>query len=192
MAIMLYTGKGDNGTTRLFDSSHEDRLAKSHVIFDALGTLDELNCCLGYASALARQAQLSLVIDGRTTSYSQIIDVLQDILFSATAEIAGSPVRVKKEHAEYAEMIIAVLEVHLPQSHAFVVAGGSLSAGYLDVCRTVARRAERTIVALRGSHARMISPEMLQFLNRLSSVLYGLARYANVQEKCDEHAPRYE
>lgn len=189
---MLYTGKGDGGTTKLFDTEKGVRVSKSDFVFEVLGTLDELNSCIGYAKVLSGKSQDTLTVEGNTVSYPEILEVFQQNLFCIQAEVGGSPLQATKEHVTYLETIIRDVEQVLPPITTFIIPGGTSSGAYLDVCRTIARRTERSVITLRDTHARIIADESVQYLNRLSSALYALARYANYQHGLTEHNPQYQ
>lgn len=188
---MLYTRKGDGGTTKLFDCPAGTRLSKSAPVFAALGAVDELNSCFGYVAALAKGEQLALPMNEEKKSYEDIIVRMQEILFCIQAELGGSDIHAKKEHVDFAEAIVAEVEKLLPPITSFIILGGSPAAAYLDVCRTIARRTERAVVTVHETEERKVSAESLQFLNRLSSVFYALARFANFQQGIPEKSPKY-
>ena len=188
---MLYTRKGDKGTTKLFDCPQGERLSKNAAVFEALGTLDELNCSLGYAKALALKSRDILGLSGRQTSYAVIIERLQNILFAIQAEIGGADKRPADADVTFSEQIVYEVETVLPPVNSFIIPGGSETSAYLDVARTVARRAERAVITALQKDNRVVSDVTLQFLNRLSSVLYALARFANYQEGLSERRPHY-
>lgn len=189
---MLYTRKGDNGTTKLYDCPAGTRLSKCAPVFEALGTLDELNCSLGYAKVLARQSKDALGLFGKKTSYVLIIERLQNILFTIQAELGGAGKHPTNEAVMFAERIVHEVETLIPPVTSFIVAGGGETGAYLDICRTIARRAERGVIEALEREERSVSEPTLQFLNRLSSVLYALARFANYQEGFSERSPQYE
>jgi cob(I)alamin adenosyltransferase len=187
--FMLYTKKGDNGTTKLFNCPQGVRLGKNTPIFHALGTLDELNCSIGYAKALAEKVDNHVVIKNERMPYPFILENIQNLLFVAQAELGGSPKRIEKEHVTYLEVVIYEIETVLPPVTSFIMPGGSDVASYLDICRTITRRCERDVVGIRTAHA--ASDNLVQFLNRLSSTLYALARFANYQSGVYERHPEY-
>ena len=188
---MLYTGKGDNGTTKLFDCPQGTRISKSAFVFEALGTIDELNSSLGYAKTLSQKAVLSVFVATKKVSYEEIIGNLQQHLFCVQAEIGGSKIHLKKEHLLYLEKVIYEIETLLPPIKSFIISGGGETGAYLDITRTVARRAERQIISLRDRNERKISDTSIAYLNRLSSILYALARFANYQKGYSEYPPNY-
>lgn len=188
---MLYTKKGDNGTTKLWNCPQGSRVSKSELIFEALGTVDELNCVLGYAKVLARKKGHSILIKKDKVSYEDIIEKIQQILFSVQAELGGSPIHVKEEHVAYLESLLFEVETILPPINSFIVYGGGETGAFLDFTRTVARRAERLVIAVHEDKQKLIHSETLKFLNRLSSALYALARYANYEGGFTEKKPDY-
>lgn len=189
---MLYTGKGDGGTTKLYDSTQGVRVSKSDFIFEVLGTLDELNSSIGYAKVLSIKAKDALDIEGKVFSYGEILETLQQNLFCIQAEVGGSDIHATKEHVEYLELVVREVEKALPPITSFIIPGGGESGAYLDVCRTIARRTERHLIVLRDRKERVVSDESIKYMNRLSSVLYALARFANFSQGYHEDKPKYE
>jgi len=188
---MLYTRKGDGGTTKLFDSPSGVRVSKDDIIFEALGTLDEVNSSIGFAKALTRTESLpyTLTIQEKTITLKDLLELLQNNLFSIQAELAGFTPVINKTHIEYQEAIIAAVEEVIPEVKTFLIPGGDMVSAYLDVCRTVARRAERLMVKTSLQYPDRVSENLLQYLNRLSSVLYALARFVNHTQNMQEKPP---
>lgn len=166
-------------------------MSKSDFVFEVLGTIDELNCTLGYAKALAHKFKLSLFVKNKRTSYGEILENFQQNLFCIQAELAGSSISGKEEKVTYLEDIIYEVETLLPPIKSFIVPGGGEAGAYLDLARTVARKTERMAVSLKDKSDRELSGPSLVFLNRLSSALYALARFANYQEGRSEGKPSY-
>jgi cob(I)alamin adenosyltransferase len=189
--FMLYTKRGDNGTTKLFDCPQGTRVSKSAPIFETLGTVDELNSMLGLNKALSQEANLSVFMKDRKVSYVEILNIFQQNLFCIQAELGGSNTRASPEHVSFLEEVIYEIETLLPPITSFIVPGGGKAGASLDVARTIARRAERQVVSLRDKKEKMVNDTSLQFLNRLSSALYALARFANYQEGFTEDKPEY-
>lgn len=189
---MLYTRQGDKGTTKLFDCAEGTRLSKSAFVFEVLGLLDELNTSLGYARTLAEKNGACLPMKTQQVSYADILLIFQQNLFCIQAEIGGSDMKAKKEHILFLEEVIYEIETLLPPIHSFVVPGGETLGAYLDVVRTVARRAERAVVTLKDRQEREVHDLSLEYLNRLSSALYAMARFANYQDGCIEKKPNYQ
>ena len=188
---MFYTGKGDTGTTRLFDCPQGIRLSKSAVVFEALGTLDELNSSIGYAKVLSKKANDVVYVGTKKVPYGVILERLQQNLFCIQAELGGSKVSLAKKHVTFLEQIICGAESLLPPITTFKISGGGETGAYLDITRTIARRAERLVVSVRDENEHHVSDLSIQFLNRLSSVIYVLARLANYQEGYSEIDPHY-
>jgi cob(I)alamin adenosyltransferase len=128
---------------------------------------------------------------GEDTSYASILEKIQQMLFSIQAELGGSPHLITQEHVTYLEDIIGVVEKEIPPITTFIVYGGTLISAQLDVARAVSRRCERLVVGVSKQGMRKVNPNTLQFLNRLSSVLYALARYSNYSHNCIERPPSY-
>lgn len=188
---MLYTRKGDNGTTKLFDCPQGKRVSKSDFIFEVLGTLDELNSSLGYAKMLSRKSNDTLLIETKKVNYEEILEALQQSLFCIQAELGGSDIHVNKTRTLYLEKVIYEVETLLPPITSFIVPGGGETGAYLDIVRTIARRTERQLVQLQNKKVRVVDNESIIFINRLSSALYALARFANYQEGYSERKPDY-
>ena len=112
-------------------------------------------------------------------------------MFCIQAELGGSKISVTKDQTLYLEKIISEIESVLPPITSFIIAGGGEIGAYLDIVRTIARRTERQLVLLREKKERSISDESITFMNRLSSILYALARFANYQEGYSEKKPEY-
>jgi cob(I)alamin adenosyltransferase len=185
---MLYTKSGDNGTTQFFGC--DQRFSKSSKIAEALGSLDEINSFLGWCK-VKTDSFFSVAIDNEELSFEQIIDSVQQDLFIAQAEIAGADKSILAEKTVRLENIIDQIEKNLPPIKTFIVPGGTEFAGMLDFARTISRRTERTVVEAREEGKVKISETTVSFLNRLSSLLYALARYANTKSGVKEENPHY-
>ena len=168
--MKLYTRTGDGGETSLFDGT---RARKDDARVDAYGEVDELNAWLGFV----RASLLDPALD-------QELVALQRDLFALGAQLADpadklAP-RVTKaviddDHILRLEQLIDTLEADLPPLRRFILAGGTTAGAALHVARTVCRRAERRIVSLDPP----IDPVLLRYVNRLSDLLFVLARAAN-------------
>lgn len=188
---MLYTKKGDNGTTKLFNCPQGERISKDSFVFEVLGTFDELNSNLGYVKVLTEKTKDTVFMNMHVVPYRELIETFQHHLFSIQAEIGGSDTHLSSEDIVFLEKLIYEIETVLPPINSFIVAGGGEAGAYLDIVRALARRAERLLVALAHKKERVIAKESLIYMNRLSSALYALARFANYQEGYSEHPPRY-
>ena len=182
---MLYTRKGDSGTTKTFGCNQ--RISKSSAIAEALGSLDEVNSFLGLCKV--RSATSGYFAAGRT--FEDVVNWLQSNLFIVQAELAGADKHITEEKVKEVERIVDEIEKELPPINTFFISGGSELAALFDVARTQARRAERRVVAVVDENTREISPHTLSFLNRLSSILYALARLSNHKSGITEQAPDY-
>jgi cob(I)alamin adenosyltransferase len=169
--MKIYTRTGDAGETGLFGGARVD---KDDSRVEAYGTVDELNSCIGVARALGVSAQT----DG-------VLLQIQNDLFTVGAELACVPgkeqslrmVLVSEADVQRLEGFIDQSEEPLEPLKNFVLPGGGPSAAELHRARTVCRRAERrTLTAGRSSPIR---PEVVIYLNRLSDLLFVLARYEN-------------
>jgi cob(I)alamin adenosyltransferase len=168
--VKIYTRTGDTGETSLFSGG---RARKDDPRVDAYGEIDELNAWLG----LARASHLDPALDPELVA-------LQRDLFALGAQLADpadalAP-RVTKaviddQHILHIEQLIDRLESELPPLRRFILAGGTAAGAALHVARTVCRRAERRIVSLDPP----IDPVLLRYVNRLSDLLFVLARVAN-------------
>jgi cob(I)alamin adenosyltransferase len=188
---MLYTGKGDGGTTKTFGCDQQ-RISKASELPEALGTLDELNSFLGLAKVkAARDYDPNVQIGKRMRSTSAILADIQETLFIVQAEVAGAPKKVGKAKVTETELITNTLEKLMPPITTFSVAGGTELSAILDVARTLSRRAERRVVAVAELDLRRISPNTKAFLNRLSSLLFALARFANESAGIARQTPKY-
>lgn len=175
---MLYTGKGDNGKTSAFGCNQ--RFSKSSAIAEALGTLDEVNSFLGVVK-----------VNKRAVEIAQILAGVQQNLFTVQAEVAGADKHITEVKVRELEKIINAIEAELPQIKTFFVSGGTELAALLDFSRTLARRAERRVVGVSDEGVQKVSKDTLAYLNRLSSLLYALARQVNNKSGIKEEPPKY-
>ncbi len=169
----IYTRTGDEGETSLFGGR---RVPKHDPRVGAYGAIDELNAVLG----VARAARPDPGIDA-------VLEQVQHHLFDIGAELATAPdaapgaaahaPRVLPSWVESLERDIDRFEDGLPPLREFILPGGTPVAAHLHLARTVARRAEREVVALAARES--LNPELLKYVNRLSDLLFVLARAAN-------------
>ncbi|MBI5798860.1 MAG: cob(I)yrinic acid a,c-diamide adenosyltransferase [Candidatus Yonathbacteria bacterium] len=176
---MLYTGKGDGGTTQTFGCC-DQRISKSSAVTEALGTLDEVNSFIGVVK-----------MNTQATEVAKILDEVQQNLFIVQAEVAGAGKHIDNEKVTELESIINAIEAELPPIKSFFVSGGTELASLLDFARTLARRAERRVVGVAEEGVTTVSKETLAYLNRLSSLLYALARQVNHKSGITEEPPKY-
>ena len=184
----FYTGKGDGGTTKLFDTPQGQRVAKTSPIFEALGMLDELNGLTGWCKAGCPEDFDVCGRLGRT-----ILRDVQDHLFTIQAEVAGAPGKsVPKQSVERLGELIKQIETSLPPVTSFLVPGGTEFSARLDITRAVSRRVERRILALHEAGEREVSASSRAYANRLSSLFYALTRLANNAAGVEESPPAYQ
>jgi len=184
---MLYTGKGDDGKTKTFGC--DQRISKSSAIAEALGALDEINSFLGLCKVLAEKENF-LFSEG--ISVAQIVLEVQKNLFIIQAEIAGSKISIEENKIKEIEKIINQIEKELPPIKSFFISGGKELAVYFDIARTIARRAERRVTEVSEEKKTEVAGFTLSYLNRLSSLLYALARLTNHKFGITEESPNYQ
>jgi len=169
--VKIYTKTGDSGETSLFDNT---RVSKADPRVDAYGEVDEVNACLGAARAA-----------GVDDEIAGLIESLQKDLFALGARLADPSARIAPRVEKAAisdatvqrlEQAIDRLEEPLAPLRKFILPGGSSAGALLHLARTVCRRAERRVIAL-GGHA--VDPVLIIYLNRLSDLLFVMARAVN-------------
>lgn len=187
---ILYTGFGDKGTTTLFGCKQE-RVSKSANIVEALGSVDELNAYLGLVKVYSDIDKLKVKTEGGIQEYSGILASIQQTLFVIQAELAGSDMTVPESEVVKIETLINNIGDILPPITSFTISGGSIASSSLDIARTLARRAERRIVSVMEEGHRTMGMGTISYMNRLSSVLFALSRYANHILSIPEDHPTY-
>lgn len=185
---MLFTGKGDNGMTTLFGC--DQKMSKSSAVAEALGSVDEINSLLGVLKMKGGDVSVILGL-----SYQALLSDVQQDLFVVQAELAGAAMKVDTGRVKKLEEWINAIEKELPPITSFFVSGGTEFAALADYARTVARRAERRVVQVFDEQGvqtiQTERPPMLAYMNRLSSVLYAVARLANHRAGVSEEKPHY-
>jgi cob(I)alamin adenosyltransferase len=168
----IYTKSGDKGDTGLGDGA---RVPKDHPRVAAYGSVDELNAVLGLlVSHFPQAAEMDLI----RSIQNDLFDVGADLcLPQATDEKPGAHLRVRAEQAERLEHAIDRLNANLAPLTSFILPGGQAAAAWCHLARTVCRRAERDVVTL--SREETINPQVIVYLNRLSDLLFVLARIYN-------------
>jgi cob(I)alamin adenosyltransferase len=162
-------------------------MSKSSTIAEALGSLDEINSFLGLCKVASEKS--GFVIANKR--FEAIIHSLQQTLFIVQAQVAGFPADIGEEKTKELEIIISACEKELLPIKTFFISGGTELATKFDFARTIARRAERRVVAVSEEGKVKIQPTTLAFLNRLSSILYALARLSNHKSGKLEESPSY-
>lgn len=181
----VYTRTGDAGQTGLVGG---DRVSKTDLRIETFGAVDELNSFLGLTRAEADSPKLSALLP--------VLDFIQQELFDLSGELA-TPAEKNYEgmwragpaQIEHLEQLCDRFGDGLPELTSFIVPGGSRPAALLHLARTVCRRAERTLVRLHETEsAGGFAPNQyrLQYLNRLSDLLFILARWSLAEEGIDQ------
>jgi len=156
----IYTRTGDAGETGKADGT---RLSKADILMHAQGDVDELNCFLGLLAAKNDAAELNA-----------LINKIQHDLFNMGAELSLSQPVITGTDVEYLEQQLDHYNADLPPLKEFILPGGGELASLCHVARAVCRRVERSLVALHSD--RQIGNDMLAYINRLSDLLFVLAR----------------
>ncbi len=171
----IYTRTGDKGKTSLFDGT---RVLKSHIRVDTYGTIDELNSMIG--AVLAQMGKKSKVL-------RKELEIIQHDLLdigSALATPHPLPVQGLGKRSKEFEMLIDNLTKKMPELKNFILPGGGKAGSLIHVSRTIVRRAERQLVALMQKEE--VDQAIVVYLNRLSDLLFTLARYVNHIDKKKE------
>lgn len=168
--MKIYTKTGDSGETGLFRGS---RVAKHDARVEAYGNVDELNAVLGV-----------LLPEIRAKEIHALLSSIQHDLFAVGADLATPPQQQEDPSLRITPSMVADLEskidhfeANLPPLQQFILPGGGKSGALLHYARTVCRRAERSITKLKSEQA--INLEVLRYMNRLSDLLFVLARFEN-------------
>jgi len=175
--VKIYTRRGDTGQTDLFGG---DRVGKDALRVAAYGDVDELNATIGMAAAAGADDELLEALRG-----------IQSALFDLGASLAtpdpahrqkAGLVGVAATDVESLETLIDRLESKLSPLQTFILPGGTASAAAFHVARTVCRRAERAVVRLAAEAGESVEEGTLRYLNRLSDLLFVIARHENARQ----------
>jgi cob(I)alamin adenosyltransferase len=170
----IYTRTGDSGETRLGDMSVT---TKNDLRLRAYADVDEANAHIGVA--LTTGGLDEDVVRLLTTVQNDLFDVGADFCTPVVAEPKFPPLRIEQEYVDRLEAWCDAYNEHLPKLRSFILNGGTPAAAHLHVARTVVRRAERAGWAAYEVHAETMNVLALKYLNRLSDLLFILARHAN-------------
>lgn len=184
--MALFTGKGDGGSSKLFDSAPGQRITKANPVFETLGMLDELNTLVGWCKACCPD---DVVTQGQKVK--MLLHDVQNHLFTLQAEVAGAQKSIPLSSVEMLGQLIHRIEAEMPPITSFLVPGGTELSARLDIARAVSRRAERRVVTLHESGERTVSESSRAYANRLSSLLYALTRLVNHRAGIEENPPEY-
>ncbi|MCC7004679.1 cob(I)yrinic acid a,c-diamide adenosyltransferase [Candidatus Nomurabacteria bacterium] len=183
---MLYTRKGDKGTTKTFGCNQE-RISKDSAVPEALGALDEINSFLGVAKIKAKQ--LGFDLGGQ--KFEKIIHDVQKNLFIIQAELAGASKKIEKNKIIEVEKLVDCAEKTMPPIKSFSIPGGSELSAVFDCVRAIIRRAERRVVTVSKIKTVKINQNTLAYLNRLSSLFFAMSRLTNHKSGINEESPDY-
>ncbi|HEX4978167.1 MAG TPA: cob(I)yrinic acid a,c-diamide adenosyltransferase [Nocardioides sp.] len=170
----IYTRTGDAGQTRLGDMS---TTSKNDLRLHAYADVDEANAHIGAALALGDLADD--VVQVLTTVQNDLFDVGADFCTPVVENPEYPPLRVEPDYVERLEKWCDLYNEDLPNLRSFILNGGTPGAALLHVARTVVRRAERSAWAAYDEHGATMNAEAIKYLNRLSDLLFILARHAN-------------
>ena len=170
--MKIYTKTGDNGETGLFGG---ERISKDSLRINAYGTIDELNSLIGLTVTEVKDPGVK---ENLIKIQNQIFVVGTDLATPEDEKTKKLNIsRTPKSFYTDIEKMIDEYETNLPELRNFILPGGTKSAALLHVCRTICRRAEREVVALKNSV--IIGDNILIFLNRLSDLFFVLSRFEN-------------
>jgi cob(I)alamin adenosyltransferase len=177
----IYTRTGDDGTTGLADG---ERRKKYDLRVAAYGTIDETNAAIG----------LARLHTGHDHALDAALARIQNDLFDLGADLAmpdqgkgpgGARLTATAAQVTWLEHQIDLLNAELKPLRSFVLPGGFAAAAHLHLARVICRRAERLIAELKDQPGESVTPEVLQYVNRLSDYLFVAARYANDKGAAD-------
>jgi cob(I)alamin adenosyltransferase len=173
----IYTRTGDAGETRLGDMSVT---AKTDPRLEAYACVDEANAHIGVA--IATGGLDDEVVRVLTHVQNDLFDVGADLCNPVTENPEYPPLRIEQESVDRLEEWCDTYNEDLPKLRSFILNGGTPAAAHLHVVRTVARRAERAAWAAYAEHGETMNPLAITYLNRLSDLVFILARYANREQ----------
>jgi cob(I)alamin adenosyltransferase len=168
----IYTKLGDSGETHLGDMS---RVSKLHPRVEAYGTVDELSAVIGLA--LCAPELPARIAEWLRRIQNDLLDLGADLCVPPAEGEERERLRITAAYTEWLEGACDEANAPLPPLRSFVIPGGTPAAAHLHVCRTVCRRAERRTLAVEDAN-----PETVRYLNRLSDLLFILARAVNEKE----------
>ncbi|MBU4536476.1 cob(I)yrinic acid a,c-diamide adenosyltransferase [Patescibacteria group bacterium] len=174
---MIYTKKGDKGTSEDFN---RERFSKDDLIFEVLGTLDEVNSLIGICKSQSKDFDEKIL----NLNLEELLEKIQKDLFSIQSQIAGADKELKEERIKWLENNIDFLENQIPELKNFVIVGGFNLAVILNYTRTIIRKLERRIVTL--NKTKKVDTNILAYLNRLSDLFFVLHRFVNLKKRCEE------
>ncbi|MFT4074607.1 MAG: cob(I)yrinic acid a,c-diamide adenosyltransferase [Asticcacaulis sp.] len=175
----IYTRTGDDGTTGLADGSRRPKDAPRLV---AIGSVDETNAALGLVRLNSADDP---ALDGLLARLQNELFDLGADLATPSDDVAWAPLRIKAHQVTALEEALDAYNAPIAALTSFILPAGTALSAHLHLARTLARRAERDVVTLSGIAGEAVNPEALKYLNRLSDLLFVLARHANDQGRAD-------
>lgn len=173
----IYTRTGDTGETGLGSG---ERVSKAHLRIEAYGTVDETNAVLGLVRLHTRHASFAILDAMLSRIQNELFDLGADLCVPDRGPKPDYvPLRILAEQHQRLEAEIDLLNADLSPLRSFVLPGGTASATCLHQARTVCRRAERLMVALRAEPDETVSADALAYVNRLSDFLFVASRWCN-------------
>lgn len=170
----IYTKSGDKGKTALGNSQ---RVYKNCARIEAIGEVDEANAFVGWASQFCNENLTKILF----RIQNDLFDLGADLCIPESIEqSANQRLTISSAQVEYLEHEIDRLNADLSPLTSFVLPGGSQAASALHMARTIVRRAERHVITL--DLGETVNPEVIKYLNRLSDLLFVMARFANHQD----------
>ncbi|MDP3982232.1 MAG: cob(I)yrinic acid a,c-diamide adenosyltransferase [bacterium] len=179
MAV-FFTGMGDGGVSHV----GQEKLSKDSHFLEALGELDETNSIVGLVRAQVSDTEIQEKLKGVQES---LFIIQANIAMGAFSQVIAPP--FTQDKTQGLEKEIAAIAKLVSLEGKFIISGETPEGAWLDVARTVTRRAERRLVALSREHA--VSLEILSYMNRLSSYFYALARLVAFKKEVEENHPSY-
>ena len=173
----IYTRTGDEGKTSLGDGS---RLPKFHLRVTAYGSIDEANSVIGVAILHVQDLEIFQIL---RHIQNDLFDVGADLCRPEKSGAEKAPLRITEEQVLWLESRIDRFNAELEPLSSFVLPGGSPASSYMHLARTVTRRAERDVVRLSAEEP--VNAAVLRYVNRLSDLLFVLARFLNGKGKDD-------
>ncbi len=170
----IYTRTGDTGETRLGDMS---LTTKNDLRLKAYADVDEANAAIGVALAMGNLEEAVAAVV--TTVQNDLFDVGADFCTPVVEKPDFPPLRIEQAYVDRLEAWCDEFNENLPRLRSFILNGGTPGAAYLHVARTVVRRAERSAWAAFEQHEDTMNVLAIKYLNRLSDLLFILARHAN-------------
>lgn len=182
MKNSIVTKTGDSGQTFLLAGV---RIAKNNIRVKTYGESDELNSLLGVAQSSVKQKDILKILEQLQSQIFELSAILATPSSSIKPEDETKHTNLVTNYITFLEQNIDQLEPQLPELKNFILPGGNQGSAFLHLARTVCRRVERTIIDLR--EVEQVNPKLIIYFNRLSDLLFILARYENFKSNVKEN-----